>query len=159
VDKNLKDIHETSQEALAEMRLLIYELRPPILEKEGLVAVLQARLSAVEGRAGLKIKFKSELTERVSIVIEEGLCHIAQEALNNVLKHAHAQNISVHVGLMGERITLAIVDDGVGFDLETVSRGGLGLASMREHAEAIGGKLSVFSQPNHGTQVTVEVEA
>jgi len=47
-----------SQEALAEMRLLIYELRPPILEKEGLVAVLQARLSAVEGRAGLKIKFK-----------------------------------------------------------------------------------------------------
>ncbi len=159
VDKNLKDIHETSQEALAEMRLLIYELRPPILEKEGLVAVLQARLSAVEGRAGLKIKFKSELTERVSIVIEEGLCHIAQEALNNVLKHAHAQNISVHVGLMDGKITLTIVDDGVGFDLETVSRGGLGLASMREHADAIGGKLSVFSQPNHGTQVTVEVEA
>jgi signal transduction histidine kinase len=123
-----------------------------------LVAVLQARLSAVEGRAGLKIKFKSDLTERVSIVIEEGLCHIAQEALNNVLKHAHAQNISVHVGLMDGKITLTVIDDGVGFDLKTVSQGGLGLGSMREHAEAIGGKLSVFSQPNHGTKVTVEVE-
>lgn len=159
VDKNLKDIHETSQEALAEMRLLIYELRPPILEKEGLVAVLQARLSSVEGRAGLKIKFKSELTERVSIDIEEGLCHVAQEALNNILKHAHAQNVSVNIGMINGIITMLIMDDGVGFDLSNISRGGLGLASMREHAEAMGGKLSVLSQPNYGTQITVEVEA
>ena len=158
VDKNLKDIHETSQEVLAEMRLLIYELRPPVLEKEGLIAVLQARLSAVEGRAGLKIKFKSELTERVSIAIEEGLCHIAQEALNNILKHAHAQNVSVSVGLKEGKIILTIIDDGIGFDLETNSHGGLGLASMKEHAEAMGGKLSLFSQPNHGTEVKVEVE-
>jgi len=157
VNKNLNDIHETSQEALAEMRLLIYELRPPVLEKEGLVAVLQARLSAVEGRAGLKIKFKSEITERLSITIEEGLYHIAQEALNNVLKHAHAQNIFVNLKSTDGKIFLVIADDGIGFDLESLPRGGLGLASMMEHAEAINGKLFVSSQPKHGSTITAEV--
>ncbi|NIV38275.1 MAG: histidine kinase, partial [Anaerolineae bacterium] len=71
VFEHLDELQETAQEALAEMRLLVFELRPPILEQEGLVAALQARLQAVEGRAGLKTEFRTNLEERLPLEVEE----------------------------------------------------------------------------------------
>ena len=83
----------TALDALKEMRLLIFELRPPVLEKEGLEAALQARLDAVEGRAGLKTELNVTLGDRLPGDIEDAFYRIAQEALNNVLKHAQARRV------------------------------------------------------------------
>ena len=160
VSENLREIQDTSQEALAEMRLLIYELRPPILENEGLEVALQTRLSAVEGRAGLKTGLKSDLTGRLPTCVEEGLFRIAHEALNNALKHAHAHTITVSLSRRNNAVILDIADDGVGFDPQTVpEHGGLGLPAMQERAAALGGQVKVYSKPGEGTQVMVEVLA
>ena len=88
-------MQDTDQEALAEMRLLIFELRPPILDQEGLVAALRSRLEAVEGRANLQTQFIVEGVNGLPRFIEQTLYRIAQEALNNVLKHARARCITV----------------------------------------------------------------
>src|SRR5512139_3826449 len=84
----LHELQETAQEGMRDMRLLIFQLHPPVLEAEGLVAALQARLAAVEGRAGLQTEFRVEGERRLPIAVEGELYWIAQEALNNVRKHA-----------------------------------------------------------------------
>jgi signal transduction histidine kinase len=158
--EHLRVLRNTAQEALAEMRLLIYELRPPVLEEEGLVAALQARLTAVEGRVGLQTRLKAEGEDRLPSKIEEGLYRIAQEALNNALKHACAHNITVSLCCVshGKDVVLEIIDDGEGFDCEAVhDKGGLGLSTMKERAVELGGRLSIESWPGEGTHVLVEV--
>jgi len=158
VAEQLRELQDTAQEALAEMRLLIFELRPPVLEKEGLVATLQARLQAVEGRVGLKTKFKVEGEGRLPPETEDGLYRIAQEALNNALRHAHARNITVYLRQAERTVTLEVSDDGVGFNPATArERGGLGLSAMEERAVELGGHLIVKSGPGEGTRVIVEV--
>jgi signal transduction histidine kinase len=158
VDQLLAEINETSQEALAEMRLLIYQLRPPVLEKEGLLAALQARLTAVEGRAGLKTSLKADLTSRLPFALEEGLYHIAQEALNNTLKHARAHTVNVHLLQTESRVTLEINDDGIGFDvIGAKQEGKMGLPDMQSHVAELGGTLEIVSAPGKGTRVKVEV--
>jgi signal transduction histidine kinase/streptogramin lyase len=156
---HLAELQDTAQEALAEMRLLVYELRPPILEQQGLVAALQARLSAVEGRAGLKTTFKTDLTAHLPLDVEEGLYRIAVEALNNALKHAQAQKIMVQLRQPAPPaggVTLEVIDDGVGFDpTRAHERGGLGLQAMQERAAALGGHLTIWSKSGSGTRVTV----
>jgi signal transduction histidine kinase/ligand-binding sensor domain-containing protein len=154
---NLHKLRRTAKEALGEMRLLIFELRPPILEQEGLAAALQARLEAVEGRAGLKTEFRAEGEGRLPPDVEEGLYRITMEALNNALKHAQARSITVSLRLEPVAAVLEIADDGVGFDPATAGdRGGMGLRGMAERAEELGGRLTVESKPDSGTQITVQ---
>jgi signal transduction histidine kinase len=163
VDKaseQLRVLRNTAQEALAEMRLLIYELRPPVLEEDGLVAALQARLLAVEGRAGLQTRLKVEGEGRLPSDVEEGLYRIAQEALNNALKHAHARKITVCLRCtsQGGDVSLEIVDDGEGFDLKAArAECGLGLSTMDDRATELGGRVLIASKPGEGTRVLVEV--
>jgi GAF domain-containing protein len=160
VAEHLHELQATGQEALAEMRLLIYELRPPVLEEEGLVGALQARLQAVEGRVGLKTDFRVTGECQLLPEVEEGLYRIAQEALNNALKHAHASNITVCLRQLQGTVTLEVVDDGVGFDPAPArEQGGLGLSAMEERAAVLEGHLTVESSPGQGTRVRVEVSA
>jgi len=155
---HLRELRDTAQEALREMRLLIFELRPSILESEGLVNALRARLEAVEERAGLEVEFHVEGETVPPTVVEEGLYRIAQEALNNALKHAFASSISVYLNRGEEAVVLEIVDDGCGFDPVTaVPGGGLGLDGMIERAAQLGGELVLDSEPGAGTRVRVEV--
>jgi signal transduction histidine kinase len=160
VAEHLQELQDTAQEALAEMRLLIFELRPPVLEELGLVAALQARLQAVEGRAGLRTEFKTNLEERLPPDVEEGLYRIALEALNNALKHAQARTIKVHLRQDERtqtepvRVTLEIADDGIGFDLATApERGGMGLSAMEERAAELGATLAIESGTGNGCRV------
>jgi signal transduction histidine kinase len=140
------------------MRLLIFELRPPVLQKEGLVAALQARLEAVEGRTGLETEFKVEGEDRPPPEIEEELYRIAQEALNNALKHAQARRITVSLHQVQRTVILEIADDGIGFDPTTARKqGGLGLRGMEERTAQLGGRLTVQSRPKEGTTIRVEV--
>lgn len=154
----LEDIQNTAQESLADMRLLIFELRPPILEREGLVAALQNRISAVENRAMIKAEIRCSLAERLPRGVEEGLYQIAREALNNVIKHAHARNVAINIERSAASVRLEIQDDGVGFDPETAIRKGcLGITNMQERAQAQGWEMQVASRPGEGTRIRVEV--
>lgn len=146
-------------QALREMRLLIYELRPAMLEAFGLARALQHRLEAVEGHANVRAHLQIEGDCQLPPALEEALYAVAQEALNNALKHAGAQ--SVRVVLRGEpaRVSLVVEDDGRGFDPATAgARGGAGLGNMRERLARWGGRLQIESHPGQGTRVNAEVQ-
>ena len=158
VADHLVEIRATAQESLREMRLLIFELRLPALRSEGLAAALQARLESVESRVGLDTKFHVEGDARLPPEVEEGLYRIAQEALNNALKHARAGSVSVVLHQNDRSVSLCIQDDGIGFDpLEARAQGGFGLTGMEERVTRLGGKLTITSSPGQGTRIQVEV--
>ena len=158
VGEHLRDLRDTAQEALREMRLLIFELRPSILESEGLVPALRARLEAVEQRAGLAVELRVTGDRVLPPDVEEGFYRIAQEALNNALKHACAYRVRVSLHQGQKRAVLEIADDGRGFDPSTsVEGGGLGLDGMIERAAKMGGELVLDSAPGTGTRIRVEV--
>lgn len=156
--RNLEELRKMAREAIVDMRVLIFELHPPVLEEEGLVAALQARLAAVETRAGLQTVVGIKGERRLPIAIEKELFWIAVEAFNNVVKHANARQVEVRLLLDEERICLEIEDDGVGFDpAEARQSGGLGLRGMEERVQRIQGQLGITSAPGRGTTVRVEV--
>jgi signal transduction histidine kinase len=157
-NEQLVELRGTAQDALREMRLLIFELRPSIVEIQGLVPALRARLEAVEERAGMGVQFNVEGKPDLADPIQDGLYRIAQEALNNALKHAKANNIILNLSESPAAVKLEIIDDGVGFVPENaVEGGGLGLDGIIERAELMGGKLTISSNPGTGTTVRVEV--
>jgi signal transduction histidine kinase len=140
------------------MRLLIFELRPPLLQKDGLVAALEARLETVEGRAGLETEFSVKMETQLAPKVEEGLYRIAQEALNNILRHANASHISISIRQQDGNLTMEVQDNGTGFDpILAREKGGLGLCSMEERAIQLYGSLDVESETGTGTCVRVTV--
>ncbi|MGB5294271.1 MAG: histidine kinase, partial [Thermoanaerobaculia bacterium] len=127
----MHDLQKAALEALREMRLLVFELRPPALEKKGLAGALQARLAAVEGRAGVKAEFLTGGPISLPGAIEKALYGIAKESLNNILKHAEATRISVELRQSETSASLEIADNGLGFDTAVArQRGGLGLLGL-----------------------------
>lgn len=150
-------LQETAQEALKEMRLLVFELRPPVLDREGLVAALQNRLELVESRAGVRTELDVQGERRLPTVMESELYQIAHEALNNALKHAGAKRVSVRLRIGEGSVRLDVEDDGTGFDPQRIERRGMGLSTMRERARRIGALLTMESAPGNGTRVSVEV--
>ena len=154
----LRELRDTSQEALKEMRLLIFELLPPVLQNEGLVAALQARLDAVEARTAMQTALECEGTITLKPEVEEGLYRIAREALNNAFKHAQAEEVVIRLCQNERTVCMEVIDDGIGFDVEIVEeQRGLGLSGMTERAAELGGTLAISSQPGKGTRVKVEV--
>ncbi|MHC4970953.1 MAG: sensor histidine kinase [Planctomycetota bacterium] len=148
------------REALLQMRLLIYELRPPVLEQGGLVGAIEARLAAVEERAGLVTAVVLD-GDQVPLPagVEEALYGFAHEALNNALKHARARSVEVRVRFGRSSVTVEVKDDGVGFDEARALRaGGMGLRGMRERLERLGGRLVIRSEPRNGTRLAAEVD-
>lgn len=159
VNKCLDELAEIAQQALKEMRLLVYELRPPVLEHDGLINALQQRLDVVERRAGVKAELVTDELPDLPGPVEVALYHIIQESLNNVLKHAHATSVTIQIKAENRRLEVEVADNGVGFDLKAINgRGGLGLVSMRERAGALGGVLTILSKPDEGTIVKIGLE-
>lgn len=158
--ENLRELQMMAREALFDIRLLIFELHPPILEGEGLAAALQIRLAAVETRAGLQTEIRVDGGRRLPLPVEEDLYRIALEGLNNVVKHAKAQRVMVHLEFDEQRVCLEISDDGIGYDLaQARASGGMGLRGMEERAQRINGRLEILSTPGKGTTLKVEVPA
>ena len=153
----LAQLRELQREALAEMRALIFELRPGNLEQDGLVRALKTHASALQGRLGLPILVETDLTDRLPLAAEEVLYRIAQEALHNVVKHAAARRVRVDVRRDGSIVRLRVEDDGKGFDPERVPDGHLGLAGMRARAERVGAEFSCTSTVGQGTTVEVQM--
>ena len=154
--ENLEKLRNMTREAILEMRLLIFELHPVVLEKEGLIAALQTRLAAVEGRAGLQTEILVDGEERLPISIGQELYRIAQECLNNIVKHAKAHAITVRLIFADLSVCMEIHDDGIGFDPRVAGRsGGLGLRGIKERVQRIGGKLEIKSSRKAGTTLKV----
>ena len=151
---------ELAQEALAELRELIFELRPPSLEEEGLAAVLRKQVDMLRRVHGRDIELRIAGGAKCAPESEAEVLRVAQEALNNALRHAEAERIELRIeyGSRG-RLIVTVADDGVGFDPEApgVRSRRLGLTSMEERARALGGTLAVVSRPGEGTTVTLEV--
>lgn len=155
VEHHLERLGETAQQALKEMRLLVYELRPLALHEVGLAGALQQRLEAVEKRAGIQARLFVEGQAELPAPLDEELYRIAQEALNNALKHAAASHVNVRLKLDPEIIQLEILDNGRGFDPEHSDPAGIGLQSMRERASRLGATLDTESAPGSGTTIRV----
>jgi PAS domain S-box-containing protein len=149
---------ELTQCALKEMRLLVYELRPADLEQQGLTAALQRRLDSVESRTGIKTFLDVRGEAQLAPNVEAALYRIAQEALNNALKHADATEVGVTVELDPGHVRLAVVDNGRGIDAhDLAAKRGMGLAIMRERAGEMGADFTVDSKPDQGTRIEVHL--
>jgi signal transduction histidine kinase len=153
----LGELRSLERDALAEMRALIFELRPGHLEELGLEQALRMHATAVQGRTGLPIAVDCEPVDRAPLAVEDALYRIAQEALHNVVKHAGAREVRLDVDPVADGVRLRVVDDGRGFDPLTVPDGHLGLAGMRSRAERLGGTLTVTAAPGRGTTIEVVV--
>lgn len=151
-------IGSTTQQALKEMRLFLYELRPPDVEGDGLVDALQRRLDAVEKRAGVEARLILDGDIEFPDEVNDQFFRISQEALNNVIKHAEADEVTVYLQANGS-IGVKVVDNGRGFDLNEVDqKGGLGLQSMQERAAQIDAHFIIHTAPGEGTTIQVEVK-
>jgi PAS domain S-box-containing protein len=153
VRDKLHELQDLQKDALAEMRTLIFELRPQGLETDGLAQALRNHAAAVQGRTGLGVAVEVETDERLPLDMEEAFYRIAQEALHNVVKHANASQARITLRRVGRELRLAVEDDGVGFDPDVVPRGHLGLIGMQQRAERIGGELEIGSRAGRGTRV------
>jgi signal transduction histidine kinase len=155
----LRKVKQLSQEALREMRGLVFELRPASLETDGLAPTLRKHAETLQRVYGTAIDVEVDEDRRLAPATERELFRVAQEALTNSLKHAQADAISVQLRLANGHAVLRVSDDGVGFDPQssTLRVRHLGLTSMEERARALGGTLAVESSPGSGTRVTVEV--
>jgi PAS domain S-box-containing protein len=155
VPEKLVSLRELQRDALAEMRALIFELRPGNIEEHGLIQALRTHSASLSGRIGLPVVVEADLGERPSLDVEETLYRIAQEALHNVVKHAGARQVRLEVDRVPDGVRLRVIDDGRGFDESAVPDGHLGLAGMRSRAERLGGRLTVTTA--HGAGTTIEV--
>lgn len=156
--QSLGELRRLSKEALAEMRALLFQLRPVALEEDGLIEALRKHIESLQRRDGPALTFATaEADARLPLPVEEALFRVASEAVGNALKHAHAKTIAVTLDVTDGITTLRVRDDGRGFvqDGQRAEPGHLGLSGMRERVAQIDGILRIESAPGAGTTVTV----
>jgi PAS domain S-box-containing protein len=158
LDNSINRVEAISQTALKEMRLLLYQLRPPLLTEKSLVEVLELRFDSVERRLGIEVDYQIEGDFDLPAEIAEDVYWVAIETLNNSLKHAEASRVSVQLVMATPKIALTIADDGRGFDPDRVN-GGMGLPNIRERVEQLAGRLTIKSAPGAGTTTAITVNA
>lgn len=154
----ISQLAESARQSLKEMRLLLYELRLIPLDQVNLVEALNTRLEAVEARAGIKAEMVVEGETNWPQAWDGELYCIAMEALNNSLKHARATEVTVRLTSEANWVELEINDNGCGFNVHTPRIGGMGLITMAERAERLGGSIKVESTLNMGTKIQFRVD-
>ncbi|HET6443627.1 MAG TPA: two-component regulator propeller domain-containing protein, partial [candidate division Zixibacteria bacterium] len=157
----LQELRQLTRGALAEMRTLLLELRPIALEESELPDLLLQLSEAVTGRTGVPINTTIERPCPLPVQIRIALYRIAQESLNNVMKHARASVVDVKLSgcVEGDVVSLSVTDNGRGYDTDQVSQDRMGLKIINERAQAIGAELDINSQPGEGTRVEVRWRA
>jgi signal transduction histidine kinase len=160
--RQLDQVRELAGSALAEMRSLVDALRPADVDADGLAGALRKRVDLLRRvhavRLSLSLHGPARLRDRT---LEREVLRVATEAVGNALQHAGAGRITISLDTRGDAVRLVVADDGAGFDLPATRRSSrrLGLTSMRERAEALGGVLHVDTAPGEGTRVSLEVPA
>jgi signal transduction histidine kinase len=144
--------------ALAEMKALIFELRPETLATEGLLQALRKQTDALCKRHQIDARIESSINEPpISLDAKEALYRIALEAVQNTIRHAQATHVDIILSQSGSDIILMVRDDGRGFDATATYSGHLGLVSMRERTEQLGGAFQLTSEIGKGTCIRVTV--
>jgi signal transduction histidine kinase len=158
----LKQIYELALRTSRDIRNLLFDLRPLVLESEGLEAALRRFLERFDDDRGPSIQFEAQYPTRLSHNAEAVIFAVVQEAVNNVLKHAHATNLLIDLRETPEAVTVLVRDDGKGFDITRVKEqypGGtsFGMLNMRERAALVEATLKISSQPGRGTALLFTV--
>jgi PAS domain S-box-containing protein len=153
VQEPLEYLLRLSEAALAEMRALIFELRPEALAREGLTGALKHHTAALRARHGITVEESLGMEPVMTFESKQGLYRIAQEALHNAARHARAKRVVITLSQVNSDIRLEVSDDGVGFDSQASHPGHFGLNTMRERATELGGTLEIDSQTRVGTTV------
>ena len=153
--RRLEELRELTRGALAEMRTLLLELRPAALTEAVLIDLLRQLAESVTGRARIPVIVGSEGDCQLPPEVKVALYRIAQEALNNVVKHARARSATIFLECTVDRVCLDIEDDGRGFDPTAIGPEHLGLGIMQERADTIGAQLEIQTSPEDGTRVRV----
>ncbi|MBC7249017.1 MAG: GAF domain-containing sensor histidine kinase [Anaerolineae bacterium] len=161
VPQELEKLRQTATKALAQVRNTLFELRPVILETQGLKAALESYVDRLRTTEDMKIHLDVRgLDKRLPPKLEHICFAIVQEAVGNIKKHAEATQVWIGVERRAKDLVLGIRDDGRGFDVESVQRtyarrGSMGLLNMQERAELVGGQLTIESAPGQGTLVSL----
>jgi signal transduction histidine kinase len=157
IPETLSYVLRLAETAVAEMRALIFELRPEALAEEGLTAALTKQAAALQAQHGIAIETDLREEPLLPLKNKEALYRIAQEALHNTFKHAHASKVVLRLYTRDGCVVLDVCDDGVGFDPGVSFPGHLGLKSMKERTERLGGDLTIDSAPGKGVRLSVTV--
>jgi signal transduction histidine kinase len=162
IDARINDSMSIVKQTTERIRNLMTDLRSPVLDDYGLAAAIDHYGKQCAQRAGISINVQGNNGDvRFSPSVENTVFRIVQEALTNVVKHSHATQVDIKVGVKGKRLEVRVSDNGVGYDPEKIGgrdgKRGWGLITMKERALAIGGKCLVESSPGWGTHVTIEV--
>jgi signal transduction histidine kinase len=157
--KEIRQVTALAAEAAEELRAVVVELRPAALDEDGLIATLRTQADVLDRVHSAGVTFHCSQVRALPAAQEEALLRVAQEATHNALRHAKAGAVSVTLEGRGKGARLRIRDNGRGFDPTAVRRAGrhLGLVSMRDRAHAVGGRLTVQSEPGAGTVIEMEV--
>lgn len=155
----LEYVSSLAEAGLAELRALIFELRPESLQMEGLVAAFEKQFASLRARHSLEVTAAIEAEPNLRLDLKEALYRIGQEAMHNTVKHARASHVWVTLARDDEHWTLTIHDNGIGFDPNGDFPGHLGLRSMAERANRVGGHFEITSSPTEGTTVKISVPA
>jgi signal transduction histidine kinase len=154
----IRELAEQVQASSRDARRLIHDLRPVALDELGLVPALRQHLARCEREHGLVVEFVADEGQRLPASMETALFRIVQEAVNNVLRHAQAQHVAVTLARQADHVELCVTDDGQGFDIQLPRSGRhVGLWSMRERVEQLGGRFEVRSAPGQGTALSALV--
>ncbi|GAB4530514.1 MAG: GAF domain-containing sensor histidine kinase [Anaerolineae bacterium] len=159
----LDEMLPVAEKALRQVRTLLFDLRPVILETQGLVPALESYAQRLREAEALNVSLTAQGEfGRLSHSAEVAVFSVVQEAITNAKKHANASRIDIKIGPSNGDLLVVISDDGVGFDVGEVSRGydersSLGMLNMKERAEMVDGSLSVASQPGAGTRITMRL--
>ena len=157
ITEPLEYVLSLAKAGLAEMRALIFELRPESLATEGLIAALEKQAALVQARHKIAVHVSLCDEPDAPLEVKEALYRIAQEALNNTVKHAQAERVELHLEQEEDEILLEVYDDGKGFEAAGSFPGHLGLKSMRERVARLGGRLWIESAPGEGSRIRVRI--
>jgi signal transduction histidine kinase len=153
IGAELRELRDLTQGALAEMRTLLLELRPNALLEADLGDLLRQLADTIKGRSRVRVIFHAEGKLTLPPAVHVAFFRLAQEALNNVMKHARAQHVKIQLLRGAGRVELLVQDDGRGFDPQAVSGERMGIRIMHERAREAGIQLTLTSRPNEGTQL------
>ncbi len=163
VESELNVLAELVQKTSQDIRTLLFELRPVILESSGLVTALSQYVSRFPSTDLPRVHFQGEEFDlRLAPAAENTVFNIVQESINNAKKHARARNIWVSLRRISNKLIIVIQDDGQGFDVslqsdQATKRGSYGLLNMRERAAAVNGDIGITSVRGRGTTITLTV--
>jgi len=164
--KEIEQIEKIVEDTIGDLRRVIYDLRPTMLDSLGLVPTLEKHLERFGQQNNIATVYKPQVKERLSGVVETALYRLAQEALNNIKKHAQAKKVTLDLKLNNGSAVMCVKDDGLGFDMAEIRKrvsqdSGFGLSGMKERVQSLNGDVEITSKPGEGTlvKVTVPLEA